>query len=187
VILRKPNDTNKSSAGTDGHLVNQDIRHKVMQVIDETGANLGELSRDAALQRAAAAGLDLVLISEKEDKAIAKIMDFGKFLYGKKKKQAQSKKSQKVIQIKEIKMRPKIGVGDYETKMGQAVDFLGSGKHVKFTVQFRGRQPVSVNEVAIQFFDKIKAYLAEKGFTNLVEEKESRSKVAWSRVIYVKQ
>lgn len=171
----------------DGYFINEAIRRDRLQVINEEGVNLGEMSRREALNIAAEAGLDLVMVGEKDMVAITKIMDFGKFLYGKKKKSTQTKKSHKVIQIKEIKLRPKIGPGDYQTKMNQAAGFLAEGKHVKFTLQFKGRQPISIQEVGTKFFERIKNDLTEKNLGALFEEKEARTASVWSRVYYIKK
>jgi len=168
------------------HFVNERIRSERVQVIGGSGENFGEMSKKSAIDLAKESNLDLVMVGQKGDVAVTKIMDFGKFLYLKKKKEAQSKKSHKVIQIKEIKMRPKIGPGDYTTKMDQAVKFLEDGKHVKFTLQFRGRQPLSTREVGEAFFVRIKNDLVEKNLGPLAEEKESRSGYMWSKVFYIK-
>ena len=157
-----------------------------MQVIGDEGENYGEMSKQEALVRAQAAGLDLVKMGEKDEVAITKIMDFGRFLYSRKKKQSESKKHQTTIQIKEVKMRPKIDIGDYTTKLNQAIKFLEEGKRVKFTLQFRGRQVVSVHETGTNFFKRITDDLAAKGLTGLVEEKETRSGPFWSKVFYIK-
>jgi translation initiation factor IF-3 len=168
------------------HFVNERIRSERVQVIGDSGENHGEMTRKSAIDLAKETGLDLVMVGQKGDIAVTKIMDFGKFLYLKKKKEVQSKKSHKVIQIKEIKMRPKIGPGDYTTKMSRAIRFLEEGKHVKFSLQFRGRQPISIREVGESFFNRIKGDLDAKNLGTLTEEKESRSGFMWSKVFYIK-
>src|SRR5882724_1528488 len=100
-----------------GPLINQQIRAENVQLITQDGENVGLVSRNQALRQAEEAGLDLVLIAAKDDVPVVKIMDFGKVLYEKKKKTIEAKKHQKVIQIKEIKMSPKIGDHDYQTKI----------------------------------------------------------------------
>ena len=104
-----------------------------VQLIAQDGENIGLVSRREAMQRAAEAGLDLVMMAEhgKDEGPVVKIMDFGKLLYEKKKKKNESKKHQKVIQVKEIKMSPKIGEHDFQTKINQAIQFLKEGKRVK--------------------------------------------------------
>ena len=103
------------------------------------------------------AGLDLVIIADegREGVPVAKIMDFGKSLYEKKKKQHDAKKHQKVIQIKEIKMGPKIGEHDFQTKMRQAIDFLKEGKRVKITFFFKGRENATKLERGTELYNKI--------------------------------
>lgn len=170
----------------DGHLINEHIPDKQMFVITSRGENLGLVSRREAFDAAAAENLDLVKVGDRDGSAVVKIMDFGKFLYAKKKQTVKAKKAQKVIQVKEIKMRPKIGVGDYQTKMSQAVKFLAEGKRVKFTLQFRGRQPVSIREVGGEFFTRVMNDLKAHDLGTLLEEKESKSGRLWSKIIYVK-
>ncbi len=171
----------------DGYIINDAINRDRLHVIGENGENFGEMSRREALNLAQEYGLDLVMVDEKDTFAVTKLMDFGKFLYGKKKKSAQTKKTHKTIQIKEIKLKPKIGLGDYTTKMNQAARFLEEGKHVKFTLQFKGRQPVSIQEVGTKFFDRIKNDLTSKDLGSLMEEKETRAGAIWSRVYYIKK
>jgi len=173
-------------AQNEGFLINYQIRDRVLDVIDASGELHEGISSEEALSLAREAGLDLVKVGEKDGRSIAKIMDFGKFLYSKKKKLTKSKKKQKVIQVKEIKMRPKIGPGDYDTKLKTAIKFLEEGKRVKFSLQFRGRQPVSVREVGTKFFEKIKADLAVKNLGNIVEEGETKSGFMWSKIFYIK-
>ena len=166
--------------------VNERIKELNVQVIDQDGNNLGVISKREALSLAQIAGLDLVQVGQKDDFAVAKIMDFGKFLYTKKKQLSESKKKQKVIQIKEIKMRPNIGEQDYRTKMNQSINFLKEGKKVKFTLQFKGREMIMVHELGQKFFNKIHNDLLAANFGNLLEEKEQRIGLFWSKIYYLK-
>ncbi len=170
----------------EGYFINRRIRDAVVQVIDQTGENRGDMPCEEAIRLAEGAGLDLVKVGERGEVAITKIMDFGKFIYEKKKQAGEAKKHHKTIQIKEIKMRPRIGPGDYQTKMARAIKFLQEGKRVKFTLQFRGRQPVSVAEVGKEFFERIKKDVLAQDIGPLVEEKEMRSGPFWSKVFYIK-
>lgn len=167
-------------------LVNEQIRSNQVRLIDETGENVGVVSRQEALSRAESTGLDLVKIGEQGAIAVAKLMDFGKYLYIKKKQQAEAKKKQKVIQIKEIKMRPNIGDQDYLTKFNRAVGFLKEGKRVKFTLQFRGREMIMMNELGVRFFERIHHDLEEQDIGPLVSEKEQRGRPFWSKIYYIK-
>lgn len=180
-------DQKESKGG--GPLINERIRAPKVQLITHEGVNVGVVARHEALQQAQAAHLDLVMIAEsgKEGVPVVKIMDHGKAIYEKKKKQAEAKKSQKVIQVKEIKLRPMIGQHDYETKMKQAVQFLRDGKRVKLTLFFRGREKESKDERGDQFFDKIDQTLAGYGFgDNLVKEQDAKIGAYWSRIYYLK-
>ena len=94
----------------------------------------------AAISKARAEGLDVVVIAEQADPPVCKIMDFGKFTFEKKKKEHESKKKQKVTQVKEIKFRPNIDEHDYDFKLKNILRFLEEGDKVKATVQFRGRE-----------------------------------------------
>lgn len=174
---RKPNDK---------HLVNENIKADQVRLITETGENIGLVSRREALSRAEDAGLDLVKIGEQGSEVVAKIMDFGKYLYLKKKQQSEAKKKQKVIQIKEIKMRPNIGDQDYQVKFKRAVQFLKEGKRVKFTLQFRGRQMIMMNDLGRTFYERIHNDLMAQELGSLVEEKLQQGRPFWSKIYYVK-
>lgn len=170
-------------------LINERIRAPRVQLIDQHGENIGVVAQREALQRAIEANLDLVMIAErgKEGVPVTKIMDFGKSLYEKKKKQNEAKKHQKVIQVKEIKLSPKIGEHDYQTKMKQAVEFLKSGKRVKITVFFRGRENATKNERGPQIFAKVEQTFHENGFEqSLAREGESMMGSTWSRIYFIK-
>jgi len=169
--------------------INEQIRAEKIQLIDQDGTNIGVVSRSQALRQAEEARLDLVLIAPrgKEGFPVAKIMDFGKALYEKKKKLAESKKHQKVVQVKEIKMRPKIGEHDYQTKIKQAIQFLKAGKRVKITLSFRGRENITKEERGAELFKKINNTFAEHDLTkNLVQERDTRMGRLWSRAYYLK-
>lgn len=181
----KPNVNLKNDAG---NLVNEAIRVAHVQVINEEGVNVGVITREEALQLARRADLDLVVVSDtgSEGVPVAKIMDFGKLLYAKKKKQAEAKKHQKTIQIKEIKMRPKIGEHDYVTKLNQATQFLKEGKHLKITLMFKGRETSSSSERGAEMFAKIDQTFKQEGLDSIVYEKESKSASIWSRIYCLK-
>lgn len=181
-------DFRKESPRGDSTRVNEQIIASRIQVITETGENLGTFSRREAIDRARAEGLDLVQVSgdSGEGVPIAKIMDFGKVLYAKKKKLADAKKKQKIIKIKEIKMRPKIDEHDYQTKLRRAVQFLEEGDRVKFTLMFRGREAATKAERGQQMFEKIDVTLSEKGMVHLECEKDMKLGNFWSRVYFIK-
>ena len=170
-------------------LINERIRARDLQVITNDGQNLGVISRTEALRLAQEAELDLVLIADtgNEGAPVAKIMDFGKASYEKKKKQTEAKKHQKVIQVKEIKISPKISEHDYQTKMKQGVGFLQAGKHLKVTLFFRGRENIVKEERGTELFDKIDKTLDEHGLLkDLAQERDAKSRNQWSRVYFLK-
>ncbi|MBA3752440.1 translation initiation factor IF-3 [Candidatus Dependentiae bacterium] len=174
--------------GAPSQLINEKIKFDKMQVISYDGKNLGVILRDEALRIARQADLDLVLLAEQgaDGFPVTKIMDFGKALYAKKKQQNEAKKSQKIIQVKEIKMRPKIAEHDYTTKVNQAIEFLKDGKHVKFTLMFKGREAVMREERGSEIFKKIDTSFEEAALTRIVAEKDSKTPQLWSRVYFLK-
>jgi translation initiation factor IF-3 len=170
-------------------LINEKIKFPQVQIITHTGENIGVVSRSEALRMAEQAGLDLVLLTEQgsDGLPVVKIMDFGKVLYEKKKKQAEAKKHQKVIQIKEIKIRPKIGEHDYQTKIKQGMQFLQEGKRVKITLCFRGRENVLKDERGAELFQKIEHTFEQHDLLkNLLQEKDTKIGQFWSRIYYLK-
>jgi translation initiation factor IF-3 len=109
-------------------------------VIGENGENLGVMSRRDALRAAEDVGLDLVEISPGAVPPVVKILDYGKFKYEAQKKRNEARKNQKIIEVKEIKMRPNIDDHDYDVKMRSVNKFLNEGDKVKVTMRFRGRE-----------------------------------------------
>lgn len=168
-------------------VINQRIRVDKLQLITETGENLGVVSRTRALNTAEEAGLDLVLISEqgREGYPVGKIMDYGKELYSKKKKAADSKKNQKVIKIKELKLRPKIGDHDFDTKVKQAIQFIKAGMRVKMTLVFRGREMSNKEAAGKEIFEKINEAFSSLG-SSLIMEQDSKMGQFWSKIYYLK-
>ena len=123
-----------------GPRINEAIRVKEVRLIDENGQNVGVVPKLEAASRALEVGLDLVEISPDAEPPVCKIMDFGKFKYQEQKKAAEARKRQKVVEVKEIKMRPGIDDHDYETKMKAMKRFFEEGDKVKVTLRFRGRE-----------------------------------------------
>ena len=111
-----------------------------MQLINAEGTNLGIVQTDQALAMAEEAGLDLVEISPNTEPPVCKILDLGKLKYATQKKAAEARKKQKIIEIKEIKMRPNIDTHDYDVKMKAIQRFFEEGDKVKVTLKFRGRE-----------------------------------------------
>ena len=123
-----------------GPKTNERIRAPQVQVIDSDGKNLGTLATKAAINIARQEGLDLIEISPNANPPVCKIIDIGKHKYDLQKKAHKAKKKQKIINLKEIKLRPVTEIHDYNFKIKNAQKFLTKGDKVKFTVQFRGRE-----------------------------------------------
>jgi len=120
--------------------INQRIRVPEVRVIGEAGEMLGVMQTQEALRRAQEKGLDLVEVNPKAEPPVCKILDFGKYKYDEKKKAREAKRKQSVVEIKEIKLRPKTDDHDLQFKTRAAHRFLEAGHKVKFTVRFRGRE-----------------------------------------------
>ncbi|AFL54625.1 translation initiation factor IF-3 [Sinorhizobium fredii] len=124
----------------EGPRANKEIRVPRVQLIDAEGLNLGSVPIDQALRMAEESGLDLVEIAPNSEPPVCKILDLGKLKYANQKKAAEARKKQKIVEIKEIKMRPNIDTHDYEVKMKAMNRFFEEGDKVKVTLKFRGRE-----------------------------------------------
>jgi translation initiation factor IF-3 len=122
--------------------VNRQIRAREVRLIAEDGEQLGIVPLNEALDAAVEASLDLVEINPTSTPPVCKIMDYGKYRFELSKKERESRSKRKVIEVKEVKMRPKIDTHDYETKKKMASKFLKAGNKVKVTIMFRGREVV---------------------------------------------
>ena len=125
---------------TSQNRINDQIRVPRVRLVDEDGSQVGIKTSAEALEYAYSKGLDLVEIAAQADPPVAKIMDYGKYRYEQEQKAKQARKHQSQIHVKEIKLRPKIGQHDYETKKGHVVRFLNQRAKVKVTIMFRGRE-----------------------------------------------
>ena len=128
-----------------GPKANERIRTPQVQVIGSDGKNLGTLATQEAINIARQEGLDLIEISPNANPPVCKIIDIGKYKYDLQKKANKAKKKQKIINLKEIKLRPVTEIHDYNFKIKNAQKFLTKGDKVKFTVQFRGREMQHTN------------------------------------------
>jgi translation initiation factor IF-3 len=135
--------------------MNETIRARDVRLIDETGTNVGVVAKIDAQAKADAAGLDLVEISPDAEPPVCKIMDYGKFKYQEQKKAAEARKRQKVVEIKEIKMRPSIDDHDYDTKMRAIRRFFEEGDKVKITLRFRGRE-MAHQELGMEVLQRVR-------------------------------
>ncbi|MBQ8436331.1 MAG: translation initiation factor IF-3 [Alphaproteobacteria bacterium] len=132
--------TNAPVREEDGPRINEEIKVKEVRLIDENGENRGIVSIREALTLAAEVDLDLIEISPQATPPVCKILNFGKYKYEMQKRKAEAKKNQKIVEIKELKLRPMIDTHDYEVKIKQAKKFLSEGNKVKFTMRFKGRE-----------------------------------------------
>jgi translation initiation factor IF-3 len=138
-----------------GPRLNDAIRAREIRLIDENGQNVGIVSKIDAMTRATEAGLDLVEISPDSTPPVCKILDYGKFKFQEQKKAAEARKNQKIVEIKEIKMRPNIDDHDYDVKMRSISRFFEEGDKVKVTLRFRGRE-MAHQELGYQLLQKVK-------------------------------
>lgn len=141
--------------------VNEKIRAREVRLINQNGDNVGIVSLMEALDMARDAGLDLLEISPQANPPVCKIMDYGKWKYEESKKQSEAKKAQKVVETKELKIRPNIDVHDFQVKIKAAERFIEDGNKVKFTVRFKGRE-ITNQDSGIQLLNRVKAELGDK-------------------------
>lgn len=153
--IRRPNRA-PPAAAKDGPRTNDEIRNAQIQLIDQNGTNHGTVETVVAIKLAIEAGMDLVEISPNNVPPVCKIMDYGKFKYSAQKKAAEARKKQKVVEIKEIKLRPMIDEHDYEVKMRAMQRFFEEGDKVKITLRYRGRE-MAHQEIGTKLLDKIKS------------------------------
>ena len=139
----------------DGPRLNEEIRSREVQLIDQNGANHGVVETQIALAKAVEAGLDLVEIVPTNNPPVARILDYGKFKYQAQKKAAEARKKQKVVEVKEIKLRPMIDDHDYDVKMRSMQRFFEEGDKVKVTLRFRGRE-MAHQELGTQLLNRVK-------------------------------
>jgi translation initiation factor IF-3 len=139
-----------------GPQINRDIRAREIQLIDAEGQNRGVMQTTDALQLAEEAGLDLVEIVPNATPPVCKILDFGKFRFLEQKKAAEARKRQKVVEIKEIKLRPGIDDHDYEVKMRAVRRFFEEGDKVKVTLRFRGRE-MAHQDLGFKLLNRVRA------------------------------
>jgi translation initiation factor IF-3 len=143
-----------------GPRVNDEIRVPQVRLIDENGEMVGVMSARDAMLRAYDIGLDLLEISPNAVPPVCKLTDYGKFKYEQQKKANEARKRQKVVELKEIKVRPNIDDHDYEVKMKQMKTFIGEGDKVKVTLRFRGRE-MAHQELGIKVLERIRIELGE--------------------------
>lgn len=159
-----------------GPRVNNDIRARSVRVIDPEGEQLGILSINEALNKAADAGLDLVELQPNAEPPVCKIIDYGKYKYQAQKRANEARKKQKVIEVKEIKLRPNIDQHDYDVKMKAVHKFLGNGDKVKVTLRFRGREMAHV-ELGAQLLERVRTEIDEMAKVEAMPKMEGRQMI----------
>jgi translation initiation factor IF-3 len=160
----------------DGPRVNEEIRVPQVRLIDQDGEMIGVMTAREAVQRAYAVGLDLLEISPNAEPPVCKILDYGKYKYELQKKKNEAKKKQKVIEIKEIKVRPNIDENDYMVKMRAMKSFIEEGDKVKVTLRFRGRE-MAHQEIGIRVLERIRAELETTTKVEQMPRMENRQMV----------
>ncbi|MCL6583547.1 MAG: translation initiation factor IF-3 [bacterium] len=155
-------------------MVNRKIRAKEVRLISETGEQLGILSLDKAIEMAEERGLDLVEVAPAATPPVCKIMDYGKYKYQQHKRAQESKKHQKVIHIKEIKLRPKTEEHDFQFKKEHVRKFLLDGNKVKVTVVFRGREMTHF-EIGEELLNRMAKEVEGEGLIEQPPKKEGRN------------
>ncbi|NJL08699.1 MAG: translation initiation factor IF-3 [Methylacidiphilales bacterium] len=139
----------------DGPRVNREIRIREVQLIDQNGSNLGVTPTFEALKLAEEAGLDLVEVAPNSSPPVCKILDYGKYKFLEQKKAAEARKNQKIVEVKEIKLRPGIDDHDYDVKMRAMKRFFEEGDKVKVTLRFRGRE-MAHQDLGARLLDRVK-------------------------------
>ena len=147
-----------------------------MRVVDAEGEMVGVVTKEEGIELAYEAGLDLVEVSPNADPPVCKILDYGKFKYEEQKKRNEARKKQKVIGVKEIKMRPGIDVHDYEVKMRNATRFINEGDKVKLTIRFRGRE-MTHQELGANLLKRIQVDMGEVAKVEMFPKMEGRQMI----------
>ncbi|MCC6864450.1 MAG: translation initiation factor IF-3 [Rhodobacteraceae bacterium] len=159
-----------------GPRVNDRIRSPEVRLIGAEGENIGVVTNTNAIQMAEEAGLDLVEISPNAEPPVCKIMDFGKFKYETQKREAEARKKQKIVEIKEIKFRPGTDTHDYDVKMRSVLKFLEEGDKVKVTLRFRGRE-MAHQELGLELLNRVAADVEDNGKVESMPRLEGRQMV----------
>ena len=160
----------------DGPRVNREIDVRSIRLVGADGEMIGVVTLREGLTIAEEAGLDLVEVSPNADPPVCKILDFGKFKYEDQKKKNAARKKQKVIEVKEIKLRPNIDDHDYDVKMRCMKKFLEEGDKVKVTLRFRGRE-LAHQDLGMKVLEKVKDDLEELGKVEQIPKMEGRQMV----------
>ena len=173
-IARRPH--NAPPTRDTGPRVNENIRSPEIRLIGADGENVGVVTPARAMDMAEEAGLDLVEISPNANPPVCKIMDFGKYKYETQKREAEARKKQKIIEIKEVKFRPNTDTNDYDVKMRNVFKFLENGDKVKVTLRFRGREMAHQN-LGRELLERVAEDTKEHGRVENFPKREGRQMV----------
>jgi len=173
-IARRPH--NAPPQRETGPRINDRIRNPEIRLIGADGENVGVVTPARAMQMALDAGLDLVEISPNAEPPVCKIMDFGKYKYETQKREAEARKKQKIIEIKEIKFRPGTDTNDYDVKMRSVMKFLDEGDKVKITLRFRGRE-MAHQDLGMDLLKRVEADVGDVGKVESMPRLEGRQMV----------
>ncbi|WP_434803108.1 translation initiation factor IF-3 [Paracoccus aerodenitrificans] len=174
-IARRPHNAPPPNRDS-GPRVNERIRVAEIRLIGADGENVGVVSPSRGLELAQEAGLDLVEISPNASPPVCKIMDLGKFKYEQQKREAEARKKQKVIDIKEVKFRPGTDTHDYDVKMRNVMKFLEAGDKVKVTLRFRGRE-MAHQDLGLDLLNRVRDDIGEAGKIENMPKLEGRQMV----------
>ena len=156
--------------------INGEIHIREVRVTSATGEQLGIMPTREAMRLAEEQHLDLVEVAPKARPPVCRIMDFGKYRYEQQKREKEARKKQKVITIKEVKLRPNIEQHDYEVKLKHAMRFLGEGNKVKVTIMFRGRE-LSHPELGQEILDRVAEDLKDSIIVDRKPKLEGRNMI----------
>ena len=160
----------------EGPRVNEEIRVPSVRLIDEEGEMQGVMPTREAMMRAFSVGLDLLEISPNAEPPVVKILDYGKFKYEQQKKKNEARKKQKVIEIKEVKVRPNIDENDYQVKLRAMRSFIDEGDKVKVTLRFRGRE-MAHQDLGVKVLERIRGDMDERTKVEQMPRMENRQMI----------
>jgi translation initiation factor IF-3 len=179
-VVRQPEHVQKGSAISRDLRINQMIRVYELRIVDEDGSTLGVMRTQDALRLAQERGLDLVEVAPLAQPPVARLLDFGQYKYELTKREKEAKRKQRSVTFKEVRLKPKIGIGDFDTKVRRAIEFLEDGDRVKIAVQFRGRE-LTHPQIGRDLLDKFAEQIKEHGVVErppLLEGKSMHISVA---------
>ena len=157
-------------------MINESIESKEVRLVDQNGEQVGVVSRDKALEMAKEAELDLVAVAPDSKPPVCRIMNYGKTLFDKKKQLQASRKKQKQVQVKEIKLRPSTEEGDYQVKLRNLIRFLKDGDKTKISIRFRGRE-IAHHDLAMKVMKRLEEDLSEYGDVEFAPKFEGRQMI----------